>query len=67
VEDLPPRALDLVIDVQLSPLEIDGLPSETQGDVGAAAEGLHGPDVELGAPAERAGGLVFGGGTETEV
>ena len=31
------------------------------GDVGAVAEGLDGPDVELGAPAEGAGGLVLGG------
>lgn len=28
------------------------------GDVGPGVEGADGPDVELGAPSERAGGLV---------
>ncbi|CAM5249382.1 hypothetical protein STANM309S_05338 [Streptomyces tanashiensis] len=32
------------------------------GDVGAVAEGFDGADVELGAPAEAAGGLVASGG-----
>jgi hypothetical protein len=41
VKDLSPRALDLVIDIQLSPLEIDGLPGEAQNLTTTQAEAEH--------------------------